>query len=194
MCIKTASEPSRAYTLVEMMVSVGLFTIAGLALMFLFVFNTRSFAALSNYAMLDQANRQTMDNVTREIRQAAAFVDYQSNATTRALSILSGDNTNTTVTYTFDSNHQWLLRSADDGSPSKILITNCNLLNFNLGMRPPPPPSNTFDFYYAPDMTASNWQATVKLIRLTWKAAINLSPTANVNSEDVQTAYIVIRN
>jgi len=192
MCIKPPCKPERAYTLVEMMVSVGLFSLAGLALMSLFIFNTRSFAALSNYAMLDQYNRQTMDTVTREIRQAAGFKDYTSNATQRVLQIWSGDNTNIAITYTFDSDHQWLVR--DDGTSARIMITNCNLLNFNLGMRPPPPPSNTFDYYYAPDMTASNWQATVKVIRLTWKTAITLSPTANINSEDVQTAYIVIRN
>ena len=194
MSIKTASESSRAYTLVEMMVAVGLFSIAGLALAFLFVFNTRSFAALSNYAMLDQANRQTMDNVTREIRQAAAFVDYTSNATQRAVTIVSGDPPNPTVTYTFDSTRLALVRSSSDGSPAKVMITNCSLLNFNLGMRPPPPPTNsTFDYYYPPDMTTPGWQSTVKVIRLTWKTAIALSPTANVNSEDVQTAYIVIR-
>ncbi|HWX21351.1 MAG TPA: prepilin-type N-terminal cleavage/methylation domain-containing protein [Candidatus Binatia bacterium] len=191
MYIKPVTKPRRGYTLVEMMVAVGVFSISGMALASIFIFTTRSFAALSNYAMLDQANRQTMDQVTREIRQAAVFQNYTSNATSRTLTILTGDSN--TVSYTFDSNRQWLLRNCSDGT-SKIMITNCNLLNFTLGMRPPPPPTNTtFDLYYPPDMTQPGWQQTVKVIRLTWKTAIALSPTANVNSEDVQTAYIVIR-
>jgi hypothetical protein len=41
--------------------------------------------------------------------------------------------------------------------------------------------------------TGSNWQQQVKTIQLTWKTSMNICPTAQINSEDVQTACIVIR-
>jgi type II secretory pathway component PulJ len=178
------AQPRSAWTLVEVMVSVGVFSVAGLALATIFLFCVRSFAAMTNYAVLDQYNRQAMDTLTREIRQAEKVVNYSSNATSRSLTILNGDGAN--VTYTFDSNKQQLTRN--DGV-NKVLLTNCNLLNFQLYMRPPA--SNSFDNY--PVQMGSNWQQTVKVVQLTWKTSMNICPTAQINSEDVQTAKIIIR-
>jgi hypothetical protein len=127
-----------------------------------------------------------MDQLTYEIRQAQQVVNYGSNATSRSLSIVNGSGVN--VTYTFDSANQRVLRSGSDGS-SKVLLTNCNLLNFNLYMRPPT--NGTFDVY--PVTMGSNWQQMVKVIQLSWKTAMTISPTARVTSEDIQTARIVIR-
>jgi hypothetical protein len=182
--IRPAGQHRSAWTLVEMMMAVGVFSISSVALATIFLFCIRSFAAMTNYAVLDQYNRQAMDTLTREIRQAEKVLDYSSNATSRSLTILSGDGAN--VTYTFDSTKQQLTRN--DGV-SKVLLTNCNLLNFQLYMRPPA--SNSFDNY--PVQTGGNWQQTVKVVQLTWKTSMNICPTALVNSEDVQTAKIIIR-
>ncbi len=184
MSIRSASRSQSAWTLVEMMVGVSVFSVSGVALATIFLFCIRSFAAMTNYAVLDQYNRQAMDTLTREIRQAVRVVDYSSNATSRNLTIVNGDGAN--VTYSFDSTKQQLTRN--DGA-SKVLLTNCNLLNFQLYTRPPA--SNSFDNY--PVQIGSNWQQTVKVVQLTWKTSMNICPTAQVNSEDVQTAKIVIR-
>jgi hypothetical protein len=186
MFIKPAPNPERAWSLVEMMMGVAVFAIATLALATIFMFSIRSYAAMANYAYLDQYNRQAMDQLTYEIRQAQQVVDYGSNATSRSLSIVNGSGVN--VTYTFDSANQRVLRSGSDGS-SKVLLTNCNLLDFNLYMRPPT--NGTFDVY--PVTMGSNWQQMVKVIQLSWKTAMTISPTARVTSEDIQTARIVIR-
>ncbi len=191
MYMKPAQNPARAWTLVEMMVAVGVFSIAAAALASIFLFSLRGFASMANYAVLDQYNRQAMDQVTKEIRQAKAVVDCTSNATSRALIITNGDNL--LVTYTFDSSKQSVSRSASDGS-YKILLTNCNLLNFSLFMRPPPPTNNeTFDGYPAVITSSSGWQQTVKVVQLSWKTSMSICPTPQVNSEDIQTACIVIR-
>lgn len=186
MSIKPAAKLQSGWTLVEMMVAVGIFSIASLALAAIFLFSVRSYAAMSNYAVLDQYNRQAMDTVTFEIRQAQKITDYSSNATSRALTLLNGDGLN--VTYTFDSTQQNVKRTASDGS-SKILLTNCNLLNFGLYMRPPT--NGTFDVY--PVNMGTNWQQSVKVVQLSWKTAMNIYPTALQTSEDIQTARIVIR-
>ena len=55
-----------AWTLLEMMISVAVFGIAGGAVASAYVFSLRSFQALSNYAILDQQNREAIDRITRE--------------------------------------------------------------------------------------------------------------------------------
>jgi len=170
------------WTLVEMMVSIGVFSIAGLALSTIFIFSIRSFAALSNYATLDRENRYAMDTITRELRQAQKVTDYQTNGSS-SISIINGAGQN--VTYTFNSSSKQMLRN--DGSGNQVLLTNCSLLNFTLYTRAPL--SNSFDSY---PVATNNWQQTVKVVQFTWKTSMTL-PNSQVNSENVQTARVVIR-
>src|SRR5437764_8959018 len=116
MCIKPAPRARRAWTLIEMMLGVTVFAIAGACLGSLFIFTARSFAAMQNYSILDQYNRQAMDTVTYEIRQAQLISDYSSNATTRTLSLVNGDGQ--PVTYTFDSPKQQVRRVS--GSSARV--------------------------------------------------------------------------
>ena len=185
MYIKPKRKSKSGWTLAEMAVGVGVFSISGLALAMIFIFCIRSFAAVTNYATLNKANRQAMDQVVREIRQAQNVLGYSSNATSRSLTILNGDGAN--VTYSFDSGTQQFTRN--DGTTTKMLLTNCNLLNFELYVRPPQ--SNSFDNY--PVMLTTNWQQEVKVVELTWKTSMSICPTAEINSEDVQTAKVIIR-
>ncbi len=186
MSIKALARRTAAWTLVELMVSVGVFSIAGLALAIIFMFSLRSYTAMANYAVLDQYNRQAMDQLTYELRQAQAVTGYDSNSTSSSLSILNGSGV--PVTYTFDAGNQQVRRVAADGS-FKVLLTNCNLLNFGLYMRPPT--NGSFEVYPVP--MGTNWQQMVKVVQLSWKTSMTISPTMNVNSEDIQTARIVIR-
>ena len=169
-----------------MMLGVAVFSIAAAALATIFLFSVRGFAAMANYAVLDQYNRQAMDQLTYEIRQAQQVVSYTSNATSCTLGILNG--TGLSVNYIFDGSKQQVRRTASDGS-SKVLLTNCNLLTFGLYMRPPT--NGTFDVY--PVDLSTNWQQMVKVVQLSWKTAMSICPTPIVNSEDIQTARIVIR-
>jgi type II secretory pathway pseudopilin PulG len=186
MFFRPSRKPASAWTLIEMMMGVGVFSIAAAALATIFLFSLRSFAAMSNYAVLDQYNRQAMDQLTYEIRQAQQVVSYSSNATSSTLTIVNGSGLN--VNYIFDGANQRVQRTASDGS-SKILLTNCNLLTFGLYMRPPT--NGTFDVY--PLSMTTNWQQMCKVIQLSWKTSMSICPTPVVNSEDIQTARIVIR-
>lgn len=184
MSTKTGLQRRSAWTLAEMMVATGVFSISGLALATIFLFCIRSFAAMTNYAVLDKANRHAMDTITAEIRQAQQVVNYSSNSASTSLTILNGGGVN--VTYTFDSAHQQFTRN--DGT-STVLLTNCNLVAFGLFYKPPI--SNSWDWYNL--YLGTNWQQQVKIVQLTWKTSMNICPTAQINSEDVQTASIVIR-
>jgi Tfp pilus assembly protein PilV len=178
-----ATKNKGGWTLTEILVATGVFSIGGLAIATLFIFSARSLASLANYAILDKANRQTMDRLTSEIRQAVQVSSVTTNPAT--LTLLNGDNQ--TVTYTFEPNKRELVRGVSDGS-RQVLLTNCTLLNFNIYQRNPS--NGNYGVFH---IATTNWVKEAKLIELTWKTSITVSPTANVNSENVQTARIVIR-
>ncbi len=72
----TQSKPScrqAGWTLVEIMIAVGISSIVMGAIMQTSMFTSRSFVALGNYDELDRASRNALDNMTREIRQAKVF-------------------------------------------------------------------------------------------------------------------------
>ncbi len=183
MSIKPLAKRFAAFTLVEMIVAVAVFSIAGLALSTIFVFSIRSFAALTNYAMLDKENRQAMDKMTREIREAKAVVNYTTNGAS-SLSILNGDGQ--AVSYTFSPSTKKMIRQVS-GAETEVLLTNCDLLSFSLFMRTPV--TNSLQPY---TIATSDWQNTVKVVQLTWKTSCTL-PNSQVDSENVQTARVVIR-
>jgi len=180
MFIKSAAITRRGHTLIEMIVAVAVFSVVGLALMSVYLFAMKSFAAMGNYAVLDQANRQAMDLLTREIRQAKQVTAYSTNSIT----IVNGDTL--TVTYLFRPQTRQMIRSASDGS-YQVLLDDCNLIDFRLFQRNPV--NGSYDIYPA---AAGNWQQTVKVVQLSWRTSRSIF-NGLAQSENVQTARIVIR-
>ncbi len=178
-----SSKTQRGWTLVEFMVAMSLFSVGALALSTIMVFSVKSFASMTNYASLDQENRQTMDLLTKEIRQARSVKGYSTNGTSSSITIVNGDGQE--VKYSFDASRQQLRRTVD--GISSTMLTNCNLLNFCLFQRNP---SNA-NFGVFP-LASDNWMQSVKVVQLTWKTARTLS-SGIANSENIQTARIVIR-
>jgi len=180
MFIKPVSRARSAFTLVEMVVAVAVFMVSSLALASIFIFSIRSCAALANYAALDQDNRTAMDLLTREIRQARTVVDVSTN------SITVVDGNGVSITFFFNPQSKQFIRSTSDGIRN-VLLDDCNLLSFRLFQRNPI--GGTYDIYPA---ATNNWQATVKVVQLSWKTSRTLSHGV-VNSENIQTARVVIR-
>jgi Tfp pilus assembly protein PilW len=185
MCIRIAPRTNRAWTLVEMMIAVGLFSLVGLALMGTYIFSVKSMASMYSYALLDQQNRQAMDQLTREIRQSKRVLAYSTNSITilAPKDDFSGDHQ---VTYSFSASTKKMIRSSSD-EPTKVLLTDCSLLKFDLFTRCP---SNAV--FGSFPVAVNNWSNTVKVLQLTWKTSVT-QPTGIANSENVQTARIVIR-
>jgi Tfp pilus assembly protein PilW len=182
MFIKRQRKSARGYTLVEMIVAFGVFGIVTVAICSIYLFSTRSFAALANYAELDKINRTALDTMTKEIRQAKVVTA----ASTNSITFINGDGLS--VTYYFDPTTEQLVRSASDGS-SRVLLSSCDLLTFHLGQRNLT--NGTFDAY--PPVTG-DWSSSVKVVRLSWKATRPIPGAANHSvSETIQTAQVVIR-
>jgi type II secretory pathway pseudopilin PulG len=186
MCIKTPSKFVRAWTLMEMMIAVGVFSVASAALATLFLFSIKSFTGMANYAILDKENRHAMDVLTREIREAARVNSYTTNPVT-SLQLLKRDGS--TVTYSFNPVANTMTRTSSLNPTEEVLLNNCRLLHFNIYKRCP---SNGNWGIFPADIT--NVQTEVKLIELTWQASKQICPYMITNSENIQTARIVIRN
>lgn len=181
MFIKRQQKTRGGFTMVEMLVAAGLFSLVGLALGSLYLFSTTSFAAMANYAELDKINRTAMDKLSKEIRQSQAVAD----ATANSITIIAANGKH--VTYSFNSISGKLIRSVLEDDSSETLLSDCKLLAFNLYQRNPI--GGTYDIYPA---ATNNWSQTVKCISLTWKASRKMPSGLSV-SENIQTARVVIR-
>ncbi len=185
MFIKLPSRARTGWSLVEMMVAVGIFSIVGMALMGTYIFSVKSMASLTAYALLDAKNRQAMDLLTREIRQSQNVLAYSTNSVT--ILTANDDGSTSRVKYVFDPSAKQMLRLNLQDGTSKVLLDNCSLLNFQLFTRCP---SNAV--FGSFPVAVNDWSNTVKVLQLTWKTSIT-QPSGIANSENVQTARIVIR-
>jgi len=185
MYIKLAPRARQAWTLVEMMVAAAIFTLSGLCLMGLYVFSVKSMASMYAYALLDANNRKAMDQLTREIRQSKEVLNFTTNSITILIADTNGAD-GASVTYSFSPSAQCMLRTSSDGTTT-TLLENCSLLSFQLYTRCPS--NGVFGIF---PVAVNNWQQTVKVLQLTWKTSI-VQPNSIANSENIQTARIVIR-
>ena len=191
MFIKISKKCRLAFTLTEVLIASSLFGIAGLALGSIYLFSTRTFGALANYATLDQNNRNAMDRMTKEIRECMQViaVDSDTNGNNYGIHLINADGDN--VTYAFDSTHQQLSRvDIPNGSkiplPTQVMVPNCQVLSFTVGQRTPD--NTNFDTYpWSPG-------SSIQVLDMTWRAWKRIPGTEVGTSEEIQTAHVVIRN
>src|SRR6266480_2923363 len=114
-CTITSITPKRhkvgcaGFTLVELLIAIGISGLIFVAVGMMIFFSGRSYAALANYVDLDNRSRSALDEMSKEIRQ----VDCVTGSGTTNLSsgvvvtnkiVLSGKETNDaayTITYTY---------------------------------------------------------------------------------------------
>lgn len=182
MSIRTLSsnlrKSSGGFSLLEVMIASTLFAVGIGITMTVFLYSTRTFAMMANFASLDQANRVALDKMTKELRGAQAITEYS------GTSISLVNCSNQAVTYAFEPNNRQLVRTVNAGAP-QVLLTNCDLLTFTVGQRNAT--NNSFDFYPAPGTN------TIKEVNFRWQAEATIPGTQNVVSEDMQSAQIVLR-
>jgi Tfp pilus assembly protein PilW len=164
-------------TLVEMIVSMGCGMMILAAIMVTCVFVAGSFAAIGNYSDLDKMSRSALDNMSRNIRNADHF------ATTVYTNSVTMTNTDGTYfSYTWDpstGNFSYISNGA-----SRILLTNCDILNFQFYSRVPGP-----NFTFTNTANGSD----VKMVSVAWRCSRTIYGK-KINTESVQTAKIVVRN
>ena len=165
-------------TLVELMVALGASSLLLAAVATGWFLTARSFAAIGNYADMDNASRNTLDLMSQEIRAAQSLLPpYRTNKIT--LVDLSGNS----FSYIYDPNTATLVRSNSAGN--RTLLRECEYVTFNVSQRNV---SNNFQFY-----STANQPALTKLVDVSWKCSRKILGT-KWNTESVQTAKIVLRN
>ena len=180
-------QSGRAFTLVEMMVAVGVGALVLTMIMMLYLFGLRSFAAMGNYAQMSGNSRQALDLMSRDIRQAVSVRNYTTNLPVRSLSLNTYDgNDACTATFWWDSSTRLLtsVRTVASQTTTRTLLTGCDQWNFSLYQRTP---TNNYVFYPTTNLNIC------KLINMSWKCSRSILGK-RVNTEDVMTAEVVLRN
>jgi prepilin-type N-terminal cleavage/methylation domain-containing protein len=179
--IKATSVCRRAgMTLTEVMVAMGAGCVILLVIGSLSLWCGRSFAAMANYADLDNASRNALDRMTRDVRQVDCLLSFATNQLTFR------DFDDQPLQFRFDSSAKTLTR-VKAGIP-ETLLSDCTALEFSIYQRNPK--NGTYDQY----PVANGDVTTCKLVQVSWICSRKLLPTDLINSESVQTAKIVIRN
>lgn len=167
----------RAFTLPELLVSMGISGIVFAAIASLSLYTGRSFAMMANYVDLDNASRNALDIMTRDVRNVLYLSTYQTNM------LVFQDNDGLPLTYTYDPQAHTLTRIK--GTDNKLLLEQCDMLVFSMYQRNP-------DIGNPYPVIATNADYC-KAIGVTWICSRKMFG-AKVNTESVQTAMVVIRN
>lgn len=124
--------PSRAcaaFTLTELMFGIGLGGLIVTVIGAMVLYSGRNFATLANYADMDSSVLYATEQLSRDIRSANGLLSYATNAIT-----LRTDTSNS-LTYTYSANARTLTRN--DGVTSKVILRECDSLNFYVYQRTP---------------------------------------------------------
>ncbi|HWI56395.1 MAG TPA: prepilin-type N-terminal cleavage/methylation domain-containing protein, partial [Bacillota bacterium] len=177
-----------ASSLMELLVAIAVGSIVLAAVMQTFVFSSRSFVALGNYNDLDKASRNTLDIMTRDIRQAKVFGGSYYSTNYMWFTNLNGS----VFGYTWDPGAKTVSRLTADFNgtnlvniQSNVLMKGCDLFSFRIWLRNP---TNQFWFPYS----ANSQPNATKLVDVSWRCSRRV--IAQFNTESVQTAKIVLRN
>jgi type II secretory pathway pseudopilin PulG len=173
----------RASTLVELLVSVGIGSIVLVAVATLSIFSSRSFVALGNYMDLDKASRNALDNMTRDVRQTVRLTSFATNE------LVFTDYDNSPLTFSWNPNTKLLTRTKNGAT--KVLLSQCDYLSFQISQRNPIP--GQFNFYPATNTAGIYDPGLCKLVDVSWRCSRQILQK-KVNTESVQTAKIVLRN
>jgi len=185
--MQSSTRARNGMTLVELLIAMGLGSVVLAVIMAVMLFSARSFAALVNYADLDNYSRAALDEMTMEIRQA----DF----------LVSGSPTSMTLRYSnpTDSTQVWdvqyVYHPADNvlvrlqGGARRVLLEECDFLEFSFYKRNPA--ANSFDLYMTAPFPLVN-PPECKAVQMRWICSRQIMQQA-VNTESVQSARVIIR-
>jgi len=164
-------------TLVEVLVATAIGSMILVAAGSLMVYNSRSLAALTNYADLDRYSRTAVDKLSQDIRQATDLVSFTSTELQ-----FNSSRGRSNITYTFNPDTRQLVRRS--GNNREVLLQECDSLTFTVYGRNNV--SNSWDQFVVTNA------AGAKLIKLNWTCS-RTSLGQALNTESIQTAKIVMR-
>lgn len=163
--------------MIDTLVALGISAVLMAVLAKMTAYSVRSFAAIDNYCQLEANSRNALDRLSLLIRQSDALTSY----TTNELVLSCHSNV---LRYAYSPTDKTLVQTY--GTVRKTLLTGCDSLLFQIYQRNPV--SGSYDQY-----PASLDTNTAKIVQVTWVCSRSLVGGL-VNTEDIQSAKIVIRN
>ncbi|HON07121.1 MAG TPA: prepilin-type N-terminal cleavage/methylation domain-containing protein [Verrucomicrobiota bacterium] len=164
------------FTFPEVLMTIGVGSIVFVAVASLSLYTGRSFAALGNYAELDNNSRNALDVLTRDIRQVNFVDNFTSN------SLVFEDSDKKTLMFIYDKDKKIFYRVKE--GVTNILLTGCDELVFRTYQRNPIPGSY--------DLVPTTNAVHCKAIDVSWVCSRKIL-NGLINTESIQTARIVIR-
>jgi len=175
-----------AFSLTEMLVSLGIGSLILAAVAAFSVYGSQSFVAIGNYMDLDRASRAALDQMTRDIRQSISLVSYSTNQ------LMFIDCDTNLLTFAWNPSTRKVTRTTTGtGGTTAELLTQCDYLSFRIFQRNPIP--GQFDFYPATNASGVYSPTLCKLVDVSWRCSRTILGT-KLNTESVQTAKICMRN
>jgi hypothetical protein len=178
------------FTVVELMIGL---LLGSLMLAFagsMWLFGSRSFAAMANYTDLDAKSRNALDLMSRDIREASRVTAFQNNGNTKWFTVTNAT-AGETITYTWNAKPRTLV-CKKTGQPDQVYLTGCDRWDFELYQRSPQT-NGAFVFFPATNTSGVCDPGVCKLINMSWKCSRAILGS-KVNTESVQTAQVVLRN
>ncbi len=166
-----------AFTLIEVLIASAVSLVLAGILAIFFSFTLRSFAAMTNYADMNQRSQLALDKMSKDIRQARSLTAYSTNSLTFL------DANNKTLQYTFDPSKGTLVRVS--GGVTTTYLTNCDSLQF--WMYQHTPMSNSFNCYVPAAAT------NARVIQVTWHCSRKILGT-KATTESTESATLSLRN
>lgn len=139
-----------------------------------------------NYGDLDEFSRNTLDVLSRDVRNASAVGVSSTSAELVLTNMFLGTNV---ITYAWDGSNLLTRTYAPNGQTNytQIMLTNCDYLGFDYFMRVP---TNNLQFI---DITNAFSTNEIKLVSVSWRCSRSVLGV-KLNTESIQTAQVVLRN
>jgi hypothetical protein len=165
------------FTAIEFLVALGIGFLSMTGAAALSVFTARSFAAIGDYIDLDSSSRNALDRMGQIVREADGVTEYDPHRV--GLSYRGGE-----VFFVYSTNLKTLRLIQTNGS-SKVLLSDCKLLDFQVFQRNSV--AGTYDQF-----PAISDLSVAKILEVSWICAREPSGTP-FGADSVQSAKFVIR-
>jgi prepilin-type N-terminal cleavage/methylation domain-containing protein len=172
------SASNRGFTLVELMVSMGVGALVLTGVAAVFLASNISFSAVGNYVSLDRSSENALDQMSRDIRRSANLTSFAANQ----LVFNYVGSTNLVLTYDASAGNLTSWKTGD--AATNILLTGCDSLQFSMYSSIPQSGGN---------LTNTTTISKAKAISVNWRCSRTILGKRR-NTEDTQEAVIVIRN
>lgn len=188
--VLSSGKGSSGFTLVEIMIALGLSSMIMAVAASMFLFGTRSFVCMGNYVDLDAKSRNAIDLMSRDLREATEVTAFETDATLKKLTLTNAF-AGTGTTYIWKATPGTLV-CRKSGQTDQVYLTGCDAWNFELYQRTPQR-GGGYTFIPATNATGALDLTLCKLVNMSWKCSRTVMGS-KMNTESVQTAQVVLRN